>query len=54
VPLENPLVVLIPPFQQTHVLRVVRCRGAPPGRSPITTVGGFDTIETAQLATDEE
>jgi hypothetical protein len=25
-----------------------------PGLSPITTVGRFDTVEAAQLATDEE
>jgi hypothetical protein len=25
----------------------------PPGLSPITTVGRFDTVEAAQLATDE-
>jgi hypothetical protein len=25
----------------------------PPGLSPITTVGGFDTVEEAQVATDE-
>jgi hypothetical protein len=25
----------------------------PPGLSPITTVGGFGTVEAAQLATDE-
>jgi hypothetical protein len=25
----------------------------PPGLSPITTVGRFDTIEAAQVATDE-
>jgi hypothetical protein len=25
----------------------------PPGVSPITTVGRFDTVEAAQLATDE-
>ena len=25
----------------------------PPGPSPITTVGRFDTVEAAQLATDE-
>jgi hypothetical protein len=25
----------------------------PPGLSPITTVGGFATVEAAQVATDE-
>jgi hypothetical protein len=25
----------------------------PPGLSPITTVGRFDTVEAAQVATDE-
>jgi hypothetical protein len=25
----------------------------PPGLSPITTIGRFDTVEAAQLATDE-
>jgi hypothetical protein len=25
----------------------------PPGLSPITTVGRFDTVEAAQIATDE-
>jgi hypothetical protein len=27
--------------------------GDPPGLSPITTVGRFDTVEEAQVATDE-
>jgi hypothetical protein len=28
-------------------------RARPPGLSPITTVGRFDTVEAAQVATDE-
>jgi hypothetical protein len=47
---------------QDRVVRAGRRRGRwlayvrledPPGRSPITTVGRFDTVEAAQVATDE-
>jgi hypothetical protein len=34
------------------LVRVPTARG-PAGLSPITTVGRFDTLEAAQLATDE-
>ena len=34
-------------------LAYVRLEEDPPGLSPITTVGRFDTVEAAQVATDE-
>jgi hypothetical protein len=39
---------------QAHFYRWPRPRlEDPPGLSPITTVGRFDTVEAAQVATDE-
>ena len=41
-----------PPRRRRRWLAYVRLED-PPGLSPITTVGRFDTVEAAQVATDE-